>query len=138
MPDTLKTMAPMQAMIRSGEPVLLCDSGDLADGGAGVPFEVVYLTESCHAFAVRYQGTVYAYLNRCTHVPMELDYQPNQFFDLTGHWLICATHGALYAPQTGQCRLGPCRGGLVKIEVSEANGQVHWHTSDKLQPEKPL
>jgi nitrite reductase/ring-hydroxylating ferredoxin subunit len=65
---------------------------------------------------------------------MEMDYQPNQFFDLTGHWLMCATHGAMYAPQTGLCRYGPCRGGLVKIEVTEQGDTVHWHTSDKLKP----
>lgn len=112
----------------------LCAASALQDSGTAVPFEVHYFGQSCAAFAVRYGGTVYAYLNRCSHVPMEMDFQPNQFFDRTGHWLICATHGALYAPQTGQCRLGPCRGGLVKIEVSETHGQVHWHTSDKFQP----
>ena len=88
-------------MTRS-ELVYLCDSNDLLDSGTGVPFEVLYLSQSCHAFAVRYQGTVYAYLNRCTHVPMELDYLPNQFFDHTGHWLICATHGALYRPDEAE------------------------------------
>ena len=117
------------------EAVYLCPSSRLQDSGEAVPFEVRYFSQSCRAFAVRYAGTVYAYLNRCSHVPMEMDYQPNQFFDLSGHWLICATHGALYAPQTGRCRMGPCRGGLVKIEVSESNDRVHWHTSDHLQPE---
>ena len=112
----------------------LCDASALQDSGSAVPFQVRYFGQPCAAFAVRYAGTVYAYLNRCTHVPMEMDFQPNQFFDLTGHWLICATHGAQYAPQTGQCRLGPCRGGLVKIEVSESDGQVHWHTSGKIEP----
>lgn len=113
--------------------ILLCLAHELVDSSLAVPFEVHYLGKNHAAFAVRYQGRVYAYLNRCSHVPMEMDYQPNQFFDLSGHWLMCATHGATYAPQTGQCRLGPCRGGLVKIEVSEADGLVHWHTSDKLQ-----
>ena len=120
------------------EAIFLCSSSQLQDGGTAVPFQVRYLSQSCPAFAVRYAGTVYAYLNRCAHVPMEMDFQPNQFFDLTGHWLICATHGALYAPQTGQCRMGPCQGGLIKIAVTEAQGQVHWHTSDTLQPEKSL
>jgi nitrite reductase/ring-hydroxylating ferredoxin subunit len=120
------------------EAVFLCRSSQLKNSGEAVPFEVRYFSQSCAAFAVRYAGTVYAYLNRCSHVPMEMDYQPNQFFDLTGHWLICSTHGALYAPQTGQCRLGPCRGGLVKIDVTEADDMVHWHTSDKLQPENDL
>lgn len=120
------------------EAVFLCESAQLRDSGSGVPFEVRYLGQSCAAFAVRYQGLVHAYLNRCSHVPMELDYQPNQFFDSTGHWLICSTHGATYAPQTGQCRMGPCRGALVCIEVTEADGVVHWHTSDKFQPDNTL
>ena len=113
--------------------VFLCNSTELLDSGSAVAFEVQYFKQRSAAFAVRYAGRVYAYLNRCSHVPMEMDFQPNQFFDSTGHWLMCATHGAMYSPQTGQCRLGPCRGGLLKIEVSEADGVVHWHTSDKFQ-----
>jgi nitrite reductase/ring-hydroxylating ferredoxin subunit len=99
-----------------------------------VPFDVVYCGQTCYAFAVRFYGTVHAYLNRCSHVPMEMDYQPNRFFDLTGQWLICATHGAMYRPETGECRAGPCRGGLVKIALSEQDGVVHWHTAHNLKP----
>ena len=111
----------------------LCPSADLHEGGLAVPFDVVYAGETCRAFAVRFQGSVHAYLNRCAHVPMEMDYQPNRFFDMTGHWLMCATHGAMYSPQTGQCRMGPCRGGLIKIEISEFDDLVHWHTASHLQ-----
>jgi len=114
--------------------IFLCRSEDLVNSGLAVSFEVRYYSQLNAAFAVRYQGQVYAYLNRCSHVPMEMDYQPNEFFDSTGHWLMCATHSAMYAPQSGHCRMGPCRGGLVKIELSELDGLVHWHTSDKLQP----
>jgi len=113
--------------------IFLCNSSELLDSGLAVPFEVRYLSQNSAAFAVRYQGQVYAYLNRCSHVPMEMDYLPNQFFDTTGHWLMCATHGAMYAPQSGLCRMGSCRGGLIKIELSETDGFVRWHTSDKLQ-----
>jgi nitrite reductase/ring-hydroxylating ferredoxin subunit len=112
----------------------LCRSSDLLDSGLAVPFEVHFAGQKNAAFAVRYQGQVYAYLNRCSHVPMEMDYQPNQFFDLTGQWLMCATHGATYAPQTGRCLMGPCRGGLEKIAMSEVDGMVYWHTSSKIQP----
>lgn len=114
--------------------IYLCASSALLDSGSAVAFEVCYNALPLRAFAVRYQGKVYAYLNRCSHVPMEMDYQPNQFFDLTGHWLMCATHGAMYSPQTGQCRMGPCRSSLVKIDISEANHQVHWHTSALIEP----
>jgi nitrite reductase/ring-hydroxylating ferredoxin subunit len=112
-----------------GEGVFLCDSAALVQGGDAVPFEVVYLGRNCRAFAFRFDGQVYAYLNRCAHVPMEMDYQPNRFFDMTGQWLMCATHGAMYRPQTGECRSGPCRGGLIPVRVVEAHDKVHWHTS---------
>ena len=123
-------------MVDSFEPqvIALCNSDVLVNSGEAAPFDVVYCGQTCLAFAIRYDGHVYAYLNRCSHVPMEMDYQPNRFFDLTGHWLICATHGATYSPKTGACRGGPCRGGLVKIETSETDGVVHWHTAQQLQP----
>jgi nitrite reductase/ring-hydroxylating ferredoxin subunit len=112
----------------------LCNSSDLADRGAAVPFDVVYCGRTARGFAIRFEGQVYAYLNQCAHVPMEMDYQANQFFDSTGQWLMCATHGAIYRPQTGECRGGPCRGGLIKIALTESNGVVHWHTASNLQP----
>jgi len=112
----------------------LCIADALVNSGGSVAFDVVYCGQSCLAFAIRYDNAVHAYLNRCSHVPMEMDYQPNRFFDLTGHWLICATHGATYSPRTGACQGGPCRGGLIKIETSERDGVVHWHTAHNLQP----
>ena len=116
------------------EAIELCPSGALLEGGLAVPFDVVYGGENCRAFAVRFEGRAHAYLNRCTHVAMEMDYQPDRFFDDTGHWLLCATHGAAYLPHTGQCAGGPCRGGLVKIALSEREGVVRWHTAYNLQP----
>lgn len=112
----------------------LCNSSELQDSGLAVPFDVVYGGQTCRAFAIRFDGRAHAYLNRCAHVAMELDYQPDRFFDSTGRWLICATHGAMYAPDTGACRAGPCRGKLVKIELTERDGVVHWHTDYNLQP----
>jgi nitrite reductase/ring-hydroxylating ferredoxin subunit len=112
----------------------LCSAADLVNGGKAVPFDVIYGGHHCRAFAIRYQGQVHAYLNRCAHVAMEMDYQPNQFFDDSGRWLLCATHGAVYEPASGQCAGGPCRGGLVKIAVSEQDGVVHWHTEWNLRP----
>ena len=114
--------------------VHLCASTELLESAQAVPFDVRYCGQPGRGFAVRYQGQVHAYLNRCSHVPIELDYQPNRVFDDTGQWLMCATHGASYSPRSGDCLWGPCRGGLVKIEVSEHAGLVRWHTSAKLQP----
>ena len=117
--------------------IFLCNSADLVNSAEAVSFDVRYGSRNCRAFAIRYEGRVYAYLNRCAHVPMEMDFVPNRFFDMSGEYLICATHGALYHPQTGACRGGPCRGGLIKIEVSERNGLVHWHTGANLNLPEP-
>ena len=112
----------------------LCNAAELVEGGEAVPFDVAYGGQTCRAFAIRFEGRPHAYLNRCAHVAMEMDWQPNRFFDDTGRWLLCSTHGAAYQPDTGDCAGGPCRGGLVKIPLSEHDGVVHWHTDHNLQP----
>ncbi len=116
------------------QPVALCNSSDLQEGGRAVSFDLVYGGQTCRAFAVRFESRVHAYLNRCTHVAMELDWQPDRFFDDTGRWLLCASHGAAYRPDTGDCAGGPCRGGLIRIELSEAQGMVFWHPSYIARP----
>ena len=121
-------------MSAASERIALCPSSDLVEAGLAVPFDVNYQGLSCWAFAIRFDGRAHAYLNRCAHVAMEMDFQPNRFFDPTGQWLICATHGALYQPASGRCISGPCRRGLVKIDLSEQDGIVHWHTGPQLQP----
>lgn len=104
----------------------VCGSEELHNGQSAVPFDVLHKGEAVRAFVVRHAGEVHAYVNRCTHVPMEMDWQPNRFFDDTGQWLLCASHGAAYAPDTGACAGGPCRGGLVKVPVQERDGVVYW------------
>jgi len=114
--------------------VPLCNSRDLVNGGLAVGFDVVYAGQTCRAFAIRFEGSAQAYLNRCTHVAMELDWQPNRVFDDSGQWLLCASHGAAYQPDTGLCAGGPCRGGLVKIMLSERNDVIYWHLAYNLKP----
>jgi nitrite reductase/ring-hydroxylating ferredoxin subunit len=104
---------------------VICPSAALADGGDGVRFEVRRGGAPHPAFAIRHGGRVYAYLNRCAHVGVELDWLPGRFFDADGMVLICSTHGALYDPASGACLGGPCRGGaLAAIPVDEVDGAV--------------
>ena len=124
----------MSETSEKSQSILLCESAELQEGGLAVAFDVVYAGQTCRGFAIRYEGQVHAYLNRCTHVAMEMDYQEGRFFDDTGSWLLCASHGAAYAPDTGECAGGPCQGGLVKIAMSESDGVVRWHTSSLLKP----
>ena len=118
-----------------GDPLIaLCNSTDLVDGGRAVGFDVEFAGQTCRAFAIRFRGQVHAYINRCTHVAMEMDWRPDHFFDDSGQWLLCATHGAHYDPATGACRGGPCRGGLSKIGIVERGGVVHWQSQYRLKP----
>lgn len=104
----------------------VCRSEALREGGDGVGFEQpLPRARPEPAFVVRHGGQPRAYLNRCGHVPVELDWQPGRFFDDSGLYLICATHGALYHPDDGACAGGPCRGrGLVALQACEHRGVV--------------
>ena len=105
---------------------ILCESGALLERGEGLRFEVERADQRLAAFAIRYEGRVYAYLNRCAHIGVELDWQPGRFFDVDGATLICSTHGATYTPQNGECVAGPCRGkSLTPLSVREAEGFIY-------------
>ena len=58
-------------------------------------------------FVLNWAGQHHAYVNRCRHVPMSLDWVENQFFTEDGRFVQCATHGAYYLPDTGECVAGP-------------------------------
>jgi nitrite reductase/ring-hydroxylating ferredoxin subunit len=117
------------------ELIPVCDAAALEEGGKGVRFPVTAGSENTTGFVVRYGGAVYGYLNRCAHVPIELDWNEGEFFESGGLYLICATHGAMYAPETGRCEGGPCRGGrLRKIEIVEKENQVFWQPDEYVRP----
>lgn len=117
----------------NGIPV--CASEALVEGGKGVRFPVTAAGEDSTGFAVRYDGVVRAYVNRCAHVPIELDWNEGDFFESSGLYLMCSTHGALYLPENGQCAGGPCRGGRLRpISVYERDGQVYWRPDDYVRP----
>lgn len=106
---------------------LICASDALIGAGRGVRFEVEYFGERAPAFAIRYGEKVHAYLNRCAHVAMELDWQEGVFFDSEGRDLLCSTHGATYEAASGRCIGGPCNGTpLVKVRVEERDGNVYF------------
>jgi nitrite reductase/ring-hydroxylating ferredoxin subunit len=105
---------------------LICEAHELADRGKGVRFTVERNGKQEPAFAIRHAGMVHAYLNRCAHVPIELDWIEGEFFDYSGLYLVCSTHGAAYLPASGRCISGPCSGhGLVRLPVEETDGRVY-------------
>jgi len=76
-------------------------------------------------FVLNVGGAFHAYVNRCRHVPMGLDWVENQFFTEDGQFLQCATHGAYYVPDTGECIAGPpCGKSLVRVPIRIEAGVI--------------
>ena len=100
----------------------LCASADLAESSLGVRF---VLDGATNGFVVRFRNRVSAFVNRCPHLGTELDWQPGEFFEESGLYLVCSTHGAIFEPDSGKCVAGPCRGAsLEPLQVREREGQV--------------
>jgi len=86
----------------------LCHLDDLPDGGArgfdprGSGGDTL--------FVVRRGRTLRAYANACPHDGTPLPWRKDAFLDAAGAHIVCASHGALFDPETGICTLGPCLG----------------------------
>lgn len=119
--------------------VEICTSVALIEGGPGVRFDLQRDLGNrwvgATAFVVRHAGVARGYLNECRHVPSELDWLPGRYFDSSGLYLICATHGALYRPDDGLCVAGPCAGRrLFALDVCECDGLVWWIPDSQFRP----
>ena len=126
---------PEDAVLAPPGALPLCASAELEESGKACVFDVMLWRRPARAFALRFEGRVVAYLNRCAHVPTEMDWQPGEFLDADRRFILCSMHGAVYEPTTGQCIAGPCAGArLMAIAVVERAGQVYWYPSPDIGP----
>ncbi|WP_439857902.1 Rieske (2Fe-2S) protein [Pseudomonas syringae] len=77
-------------------------------------------------FAVRRQGQVFVYQNRCPHRGIPLEWQPDQFLDSSASLIQCATHGALFLIENGECVAGPCEGQSLTVIKSREDAEGIW------------
>jgi nitrite reductase/ring-hydroxylating ferredoxin subunit len=113
----------------------LCPSIALTERGTAWVWDVLQYGQPARAFALRFDGQARAYLNRCAHVPAEMDWQPGEFLDSDKRWIMCSIHGATYEPASGRCVGGPCgRGSLVPIPLLESDGRVLWQPTRDTRP----
>jgi nitrite reductase/ring-hydroxylating ferredoxin subunit len=125
----------MSEHMNGANEVFVCASDALEDGGKGVRFAVHAFGSDTTGFAVRHGGKVYAYLNRCAHAPVELDWFKGEFFESSKMYLMCSTHGAIYVPESGLCAGGPCRGAKLRpIGVREADDGIYWLPDQAIRP----
>lgn len=106
---------------------IICRIDQLVDGGRAIRFEAA-LAEPARVFpcfAIAYDGQVYAYVNSCPHRGTELDWQAGEVFDESGLYLVCATHGALFEPDSGLCIGGPCFGAHLRpMAIKVVGGDI--------------
>ncbi|MBF7730423.1 Rieske (2Fe-2S) protein [Pseudomonas sp. N040] len=76
--------------------------------------------------AVRKHGQVYLYENRCPHRGVPLEWQADRFLDHSGSLIQCATHGALFLIDSGECVAGPCAGQALRALPCREDAQGIW------------
>ena len=77
-------------------------------------------------FVLNWQGAHHAFVNRCRHIALGLDWVENRFFDEDGRYILCATHGALFEPDSGECVGGPPFGKrLIRVPLEVREGQIY-------------
>ena len=99
----------------------LCTSQTLAEADSRG-----FSVEGCPVFAVRREGEVFVYLNRCPHRGVALEWQPDQFLDPSASLIQCATHGALFLIESGECVAGPCAGQSLRAIPCREDAQGIW------------
>jgi len=88
--------------------------------------------EEC--FLINFRGQLHAYVNRCRHVPMAMDWVDNQFFAERGRYLMCQTHNAYYEPSNGECIAGPpdtCGKMLYRVPLEIEDGNIFARPPDE-------
>jgi nitrite reductase/ring-hydroxylating ferredoxin subunit len=103
--------------------VAIARLGELAPGETK-KFLLAWQGAEVEAFVVNHGGELHAYVNRCRHVPMTMDWVENRFLTEDGAYIQCATHGAWYEPDTGVCVAGPPVGkALIRVPLT-VDGEV--------------
>ena len=99
---------------------------DEIDDGAAKGFRVKAHGLEHRIFAVRRGSRVYVYRNDCPHVGTPLDWAPDEFLDSRREHIICATHGAIFRAEDGECIGGPCLGdSLSRVAIEVREGRVY-------------
>lgn len=99
----------------------LCHSRQLPEGSS-----LGFTLAGTGLLLVRRDGRVYAYRNRCPHRGIPLEWQADRFLDESGSLIQCATHGALFLIETGECVAGPCAGESLQALACHERDDGIW------------
>lgn len=106
--------------------ISLLQIDDIEEGTSkGIEVNNTYL------FAVKKDGEIFLYYNRCPHLGTPLEWEEDRFLDADGALIQCSTHGALFQIDDGHCLVGPCKGKhLQAVGFTLENDQVMVDPSD--------
>lgn len=85
-----------------------------------------FLLEGRKLLAIRKDDRVFVYRNVCPHLGIPLEWQPDRFLDASGSLIQCATHGALFLIDSGECVAGPCAGEHLPRIACREDGAGIW------------
>ncbi len=121
----------MHVVEKPAREVVIGIVGDLAPGETR-KFMLPIAGDPIEAFVVNADGALHAWVNRCRHVALTMDWSENRFLDDEG-FIVCATHGARYRPDTGECVLGPPTGRyLVRVPLRVEGDRVIATVPDEI------
>jgi len=120
--------ASMLSPNQSHDRVYLCPQDTIAEGGSR-GFDP-HLKGRDTLLVVRWKGALSAWLNRCPHLDVAMQYRKDRFMSADGQHIVCYAHGALFRPDSGVCVLGPCLGQSLQRQaiILDEQGGIWLHT----------
>lgn len=100
---------------------LLCPSSQLVEAQSRA-----FSLGDLQLLAVRRHGQVYLYRNRCPHRNIPLHWESDRFLDDSASLIQCASHGALFLIESGECVVGPCEGQFLSAVPCREDSQGIW------------
>jgi nitrite reductase/ring-hydroxylating ferredoxin subunit len=105
-------------------PDVLCHTREIPEGKSK-GFTITINDRALELFVVHFRGEFYAYQNHCPHTGINLNWQADQFLDITEQRIQCSTHGALFRITDGHCEWGPCIGKHLRpLTIHEIDDQL--------------
>ena len=98
--------------------IVLCATSEIADPGSK-SFQLNDKGYILDIFVVHKDARFHAFINRCPHTGINLEWQEDRFLDIDHAFIQCATHDALFEIENGRCIHGPCAGESLSVIVIE-------------------
>ena len=118
---TVSKSNPKEVHQDLGGETFLCHLKDMVNPG-GKGFRV---GRRERFFIIRKEKKVFGYVNICPHQGTPLDWKDDVFLTFKKDYISCATHGAMFKIETGECVRGPCLGRmLVPIKLRVEDGKI--------------